>query len=273
MHRKYLFLEDTIYLNVKKLRQRDKLTLHVRASVILTSPSVLVLNSWRRLSIMELFYLVNFIFISVLNVLFFFPGICLNSLVMISFWRSAQLRKKLCYFMIMVLSYCDLLVIVTNHPLTAIIALFLLTGYFTVTPGWVSISVRIAALTSVFSTLALLVMNFDRYLAICHPIFHRTSVTKRRLLFLVVTLIVVEATFGVLSANELVIPFSVHVLIFCAYSIPLPLFINCKLFAVAWKSRRKSRTFLQMRKTSLNMLSSCLLAVACFVIMSIPTFA
>jgi hypothetical protein len=29
-----------------------------------------------------------------------------------------------------------------------------------------------------FSMLALLVMNLDRYLATCYPIFHRTSVTK-----------------------------------------------------------------------------------------------
>jgi hypothetical protein len=31
--------------------------------------------------------------------------------------------------------------------------------------------------------IALLVMNFDRYLATSHPIFHRTSVTKRRLFY------------------------------------------------------------------------------------------
>jgi hypothetical protein len=48
------------------------------------------------------------------NEFFFFSGICLNSLVILTFWRSVQLRKKLCYFMIMVLSCCDLLAVLTN---------------------------------------------------------------------------------------------------------------------------------------------------------------
>ena len=59
---------------------------------------------------MEMIYFVNLIFIFVVNMLFFFSGICLNSLVIVSFWRFVQLRKKLCYFTIMILSCCDLLV-------------------------------------------------------------------------------------------------------------------------------------------------------------------
>ena len=69
---------------------------------------------------MEFIHFVNLIFIIVLNILFFFPGIFLNSLVIVSFWRSVQLRKKLCYFMIMILSCCDLLVVLTSHPATAL---------------------------------------------------------------------------------------------------------------------------------------------------------
>ena len=44
----------------------------------------------------------------------------------------------------------------------------------------------------VFSLFALLVMNFDRYLATSYPIFHRTSVTKGRLLTLLAILIIVK---------------------------------------------------------------------------------
>ena len=64
---------------------------------------------------MEFIYFVNLIFIFVVNILLFFSGICLNSMVMVSFWRSVQLRKKLCYFTVMVLSSCDLLVVIANH--------------------------------------------------------------------------------------------------------------------------------------------------------------
>jgi hypothetical protein len=43
---------------------------------------------------MELSYFINLIFIFGLNVLFFFSGICLNSVVILSVRRSVQLRKK-----------------------------------------------------------------------------------------------------------------------------------------------------------------------------------
>ena len=130
---------------------------------------------------MEFIYSINLIFLVALNVLFFFSGICLNCLVIISFWRTVQLRKKLCYFMIMVLSCCDLLVVLTNHPLAAANAMLWLTGKLVVHPREVIIFKRVSAIVLGFSLVALLVMNFDRYLATYHPIFHRTSVTKGKL--------------------------------------------------------------------------------------------
>ena len=77
---------------------------------------------------MESIYFINLIFIFAVNVFFFFSGICLNSMVILSFWRSVQLRKKLCYFMIMVLSCCDLLTVLTNNPLMAFISMSWLMG-------------------------------------------------------------------------------------------------------------------------------------------------
>ena len=69
---------------------------------------------------------VYFIHIRLKN-FFFFSGVFLNSVVIISFWRSVQLRKKLCYFMIMVLSCCDLLAVLTNNSSIAVIAMLHLT--------------------------------------------------------------------------------------------------------------------------------------------------
>ena len=43
-------------------------------------------------------------------------GIFLNSVVIISLWRS-QIGKKPCYFMIRILSCFDLLVVTVTHPL------------------------------------------------------------------------------------------------------------------------------------------------------------
>ena len=112
---------------------------------------------------MEFTNFVNLISLFVLNVLFFFSGICLNCLVILSFCRSVQLRKKLCCFMIMVLSCCDLLAVLFNHPLTAV-AMLRLTEKIEVYPGWL-----LYALSNIFicfSLLALLVMSVDRYLTI-----------------------------------------------------------------------------------------------------------
>jgi hypothetical protein len=182
----------------------------------------------------------------------------------------------------MVLSCCDLLVVLTSHPLTAFHAILFLTGKFDVypglaseqaNPGWTFISTRLATIFVGFSLLALLVMNFDRYLATYYPIFHRTSVTKGKLLTLLAILITVETTVLLISFNDFVIPFEVAVLIFIIIIIPPMLFMNYRLFTIARKSRRNNGISHEMKKTiSLKNISSCLLAVACFVVLNIPVF-
>ena len=220
---------------------------------------------------MESIYFINLVFIFAVNVLFFFSGICLNSLVILSFWRSVQLRKKLCHFMIMVLSCCDLLSVLTNNPLIAFISMSWLTGKLDVNARWPHISLSWTSISFVFSYFALLVMNFDRHLATSYPIFHQTSVTKRRLLTLLAILIIVEITLVVMYVNEFVISFQVHRLITCILVIPPMLFINYKLLLVVRKSRKNKRISPDMKKTfSLKNISSCLLVVACVVVVSIP---
>ena len=221
---------------------------------------------------MEVSYFINLIFIFALNVLFFFSGICLNSLVILSFWRSVQLRKKLCHFMIMVLSCCDLLAVSTNHPFLALVATLWLTKEFNnVYPRWMNICLFMANILLGLSLLTLLVMNFERYLATCYPIFHRTSVTKGKLLTLLGTLIVVELSLYLI--NYFFISYSVGLLVFLITISPPMLFINYKLFKIARKSRRNNGISPGIRKTfSWKNISSCLLAVVCFVALAIPGF-
>jgi hypothetical protein len=220
---------------------------------------------------MESIYFINLIFIFAVNVFFFFSGICLNSLVILSFWRSVQLRKKLCHFMIMVLSCCDLLAVLTNSPLIMFVSMSWLTGKLDVNARWPYIYLISTSIFLRFSYFALLVMNFDRYLAISYPIFHRTSVTKGRLLTLLAILIIVEITLVVMYVNEFVISNQVHCLIISILFIPPMLFINYKLFLVVRKSSKNKRISPDMKKTlSLKNISSCLLAAACVVVLSIP---
>ena len=220
---------------------------------------------------MEVIYFVNLIFIYVVNILFFFSGICLNSLVIISFWRSVQLRKKLCYFTIMILSCCDLLVALINHPSTALLAMLWLTKKMNACPEWLLISVHLACILSFSSPLALLVMSVDQYLATHYPLFHRTSVTKGKLLTLFTFLFFIQITVTIMSTNDLVIPYQVGLLLVGIIFISPMMFINYKLFTVTRKSRRNNGISPEMKKfLSLKNISSCLLVVACLVVLSIP---
>ena len=218
---------------------------------------------------MELIYSVNLIFVITLNILFFFSGICLNSLVIVSFWRSVQLRKKLCYFMIMVLSCCDLLTVLTTNPFMGTVAILWLTENINVLPGWLVIPQVLSNMSIGSSLVALFVMDFDQYLATHCPIFHRTSVTKGNLLTLFTFLVIFEITVTAMSTNDFVISYQVGVVIFCIIFILPMLFINYKLFTIARKSRRNS----EMKKSfSLKNISCCLLVIACLMALSIPSF-
>ena len=222
---------------------------------------------------MELVYFVNLTFIFVINILFFFLGMCLNSLVIVSFWRSVQLRKKLCYFTIMVLSCCDLLVVLTNHPYTAFVTILWLTEKIYKYPAWLLFPYYLLNIFAGFSLLALLVMNVDRYLATHYPIFHRTSVTRGKLLTLFTLTVIIEITLGAMSINDLVISYQVGLLVFFVIYVPPMLFINYKLFNVARKSRRNSEISPEMKKSfALKNITSCLLVVACLIVPTIPLF-
>ena len=220
---------------------------------------------------MEFIYFVNLIFIFVLNALFFFSGICLNSLVIVSFWRSVQLRKKLCYFTIMVLSSCDLLAVLTNHPFTALTAMLWLTEKISVYPEWLMVLFLLSSRFVRISVLALFVMNVDRYLATHYPIFHRTSLTKGKVLTLFIVLVTAEITVAAMSTKNWVISYDAGLLIFLLFSVFPMLLINYKLLTVARKSRN-NRISPEMKKSfSLKNISTCLLAVACLLVLSIPS--
>jgi hypothetical protein len=173
--------------------------------------------------------------------------------------------------MIMVLSCCDLFAVLTNNPLTAlVVTMSWLTGKLDVNARWFHISISSTNIFLGFLLFALLVMSFDRYLATSYPIFHRTSVTKRRLLTLLAILNIVQVILEVMSVSD-VIPDQVHGLMLFILLIPAMLFINYKLFLVVRKSRKNKRISPDMKKSfSLKNISSCLLVAACVVVMSIP---
>ena len=222
------------------------------------------------------FFVVNAVLLCAVNICFTFVGIFLNSVVVVSL-LSSQLRRKLCYLMIVVLACCDLAVIVVFHPLSVFEAL----------SCWVllscSYSDTVPFLQYLFalSLTALLTMTVERYLALVHPFYHEKCLTKSRLMAIFVAF---QLPFGIfhilreLYLNSymnrtilLVLPGTVLIVI---------LGLNYKIFCVA--RTIKKRTVIPMgrlssdpgnnvvKKPNFQKVSTCSLAVACLLLCYCP---
>ena len=220
------------------------------------------------------------ILLCVVNVIFICAGMFLNILVIVSFWKSsAYLRNKLCNFMIMVLSCFDFLVVMTGHPLL-ILRLFWSTEKYDLLAMVQTMFGHLLNLFIGFSIITLLVMSIERYLGAYYPFFHRTSLTRRRLLTLLAILCIVPIILTIISVNDLVVSASVVLIIFFVIVFPPFAFLNYKLFKISRKvrrdiaNRRNNSTSPDVSSLhgNLKSISTCLLAVGCPLFMYILAF-
>ena len=176
----------------------------------------------------------NVVLLCVMNTMFSLCGIFLNSIVIISFSTSSQLRKKTCYFMILVLACYDLAVSSICHPLLTIYAQI----WYWKPRILHTLLIESFAYIRLFlysnSFIALVGMNLERYLALKFPFFHQRSVTKYRMLtsvlltqFIFLVLIVV----GFIQQNEMFI--SILILKSLVLLLVLMFLINYKLLKIA----------------------------------------
>ena len=210
---------------------------------------------------------IHLIFLCVVNIILTFSGTVSNTLVIASIWKSSQLRRKLCHFMIMVLSCFDLVAVVTNHPgILLFLIAWLREDYDLLFK--VMIYLNVSGLFLVLSPLTLLVMNIERYLGAYYPIFHHTSVTRRRLITLLVILLIPSAVVYMISRCG-VISYPMFFMISMVIFVPPFIFVNYKLFAIARKLHRERAP---ERRTAANFknISTGLWVVACFMLLSIP---
>ena len=116
------------------------------------------------------------------------------------------------------------------------------------------------------SVCTLMIMCIERYLGVYHSIYHKTSVTKRRLLTLLAILTMTTTTLKILPTNDLVMSVAVALSIFMAIFIPPFIFFNYKLFKISRNIRRQKATSPENRKKlCMKNINTCLLAVACLV--------
>ena len=221
---------------------------------------------------METSDIVSVVFVCIINIIFMVAGIFLNSVVIISLWRSSELRKKLCYFMIPVLSCFDLAVVTITHPLLIASTIHLSQGEINKIREDARKSICFVVYGSSMS--ALFTLNVERFLALTCPFSHQASVTKTRLLCFqafgaVIIVVPSELVFFIISETIADICVSVIVLSLLF----LFIYLNYKMFKIA-KSKREEERVVATTATSMNEnrktrilnlknISTCSLAVGC----------
>lgn len=205
-----------------------------------------------------------------INFLFFGAGAFLNSVVIISIRRSSQLRKKLCYFTIFLLSCTDLAVVVIVHPSIAWMSYSQIQGKkYKINE---IIFFKVFFFVQGFSALMLLTLNVERFLAIKFPFFHETQVTKKRLMAFTVILACFPLFLEILLWLKI---------IRSTVFIGLPLisialvYLNYEMYKIAKSKRRRipsTTSKNKCRKKSQKTLST-FLVVLCLMLFTLPRAA
>ena len=129
---------------------------------------------------------INFLIGLIFNIFLTVSTIFLNSVTILAYAKSALLKSKKPYFLIMLLSVNDLLVGLFGNGSFVIFLVTLIIGYARCE---INILFHYACFCSVaMSIMTLFGLNIERYLSILHPFYHRTKVTKPKLLKMIVGL-------------------------------------------------------------------------------------
>ena len=130
------------------------------------------------------FYSLNLILACIVNGILSILGTLVNGLVLIAFYKSNILRNKTPFFLILLLSLNDLLVVVIVHPLFLFNSIRQLLGNGDCISK--AVYLTIAKLLTGYSGLTLHVMNIERYFSIVHPFWYQRRVNRKVVLALTV---------------------------------------------------------------------------------------
>ena len=226
---------------------------------------------------MHPYNIVNALLLCVVNVSFMVAGILVNSVVVISLWRSSHLRKKPCYFTILVLSTFDLVCLTITHPVLILWTVLwsMETFYEEIKTTWEYISILLGA----FALFALLTLNIERFLALNYPFFHQTAVTKRRIVLFQALLMIILLFLSPLFYFDGKRIGNILIAVGLLLGLLALIYLNYKMFTIvkAKKHDEKVATTLtcrekitKRRKLNFKSVSTCSLVVACFFFCSVP---
>jgi hypothetical protein len=225
-------------------------------------------------------YVVNQVITSVAMCILMIPVILLNSITVLTIWKSQQMRAKVCHFPVFIQSMADLSVGLLTLPLFSYLHLREVFG----SPDCVLSFVfsTIAFIPWGLSLAALCALTFERYMGVLHPIAHLNYVTKKMFLLyiccvllvtvIIVPLAVVSATFYyIFCAIYAIIPMLLHTFCYSRifYSARKRLLRpNCSTYCE--ENVSKSRVGKRYSAKELKLAKSCALVVVTFYIFCIP---
>ena len=154
-----------------------------------------------------------------------------------AFYKSSQLRRKTTFFIVMVLSANDLVIGLVLEPLylihlsreisgneNCVVFLSFVATYRLVLP---------------FSMITFLALNFVIYLSVIHPVFHRTKVTNRRILYVLIvlwSLFIIRQYLSVFVLSKNTVSLIVTGLM--TFSMLALVFMHVRIFVTVYKRRR-----------------------------------
>lgn len=205
--------------------------------------------------------------ICTVNAAFLIVGTFFNTIVVLCICKTSQLRKKVSYFLILVLSSSDLVAILYNHPMIMYWYLSLYMENMDFHSHYFKQFRFISATMLGFSMLTLFTMTLERYLGLTYPLFHRKSVTKRRIFSVLVVSQILSLIPNTLSFEFHFIELLAVVVVGVLKILIILMNIKAFLIAKSWKERTASDKKIN---PSFKKYYVCLLALGCFFICYCP---
>ena len=135
----------------------------------------------------------NAVFLGVLM----FPTILLNAVAITTIWKTPQLRKKICYFVILVQSSVDLGVGCIAIPMLTVLSAL---PFINVDICIVFIFIKPTTILFIGSSIiTLTALTMERYLGVVHPFSYKALVTKKRFVKSVLGGVLIMSAFVIAS--------------------------------------------------------------------------